>query len=211
MTENYNDDKPEDKVWYKNPLVLISNMDEFFPTNDLSKINKINAIVRFALYYSLIIIICKLDSKWLSISVLLIIISLFLGSTEQFSDNMMDAKDKVCFHPKPNNPFMNFTLYDHMKNPNRKEACGYDNVKQDVRNAYKSRLHADELDIWGHNITDRNFYTMPSTTIVNDQTKFAEWAYKSTFENGGNCKEYGGSCLLAIDPRYQKGRVVMVE
>ena len=56
MTENYNDDKTEDKLWYKNPIVLISNMDEFFPTNDLSKINKINAIVRFASYYSIIII-----------------------------------------------------------------------------------------------------------------------------------------------------------
>ena len=57
MTENYNDDKPKDKIWYKNPIVLISNMDEFFPTNDLSKINKINAIFRFALYYSIIIIV----------------------------------------------------------------------------------------------------------------------------------------------------------
>jgi hypothetical protein len=46
---------------------------------------------------------------------------------------------------------------------------------------------------------------------VNDQTKFAEWVYKSTFENGGNCKESGESCLLAIDPRYQKGRVVKIK
>jgi len=204
MTENY-------KLWYKNPLVLINNMDEFFPTNDLSKPNKINAIARFSLYYSIIIIICRLDSKWLSISLLLLLISLFLGSTELFADDILDKKDKVCFHPKPNNPFMNFTLYDNMLNPNRKEACNYENVKQDIRNAYKSRLNADELDIWGHNITDRNFYTMPSTTIVNDQNKFAEWTYKSTYENGGNCKELGESCLLAIDPRYQKGRIVKVE
>lgn len=212
MSKNYNDDKTEDKLWYKNPIVLISNMDEFFPTNDLSKINKINAIFRFALYYSIIIIVCRLDSKWLSVSILLVMMSLFLGSTEPFAGNISDdVKDKTCFHPKPNNPFMNFTLYDNMKNPKRKAACNYDNVKQDIRKSYKSRLNADELDIWGHNISDRNFYTMPNTTIVNDQTKFAEWVYKSTFENGGNCKEYGDSCLLAIDPRYQKGRVVKLE
>jgi hypothetical protein len=205
----YNNDN---KIWYKNPSILISNIDEFFPTNDLSKIGKINAIARFAIYYSIIIIICKLDSKWLSISVLLLLISLFLGTTETFINNVSDdIKDKTCFHPKSNNPYMNFTLYDNMTNPNRKEACNYNNVKQDIRNAYKSKLYADELDIWGRNISDRNFYTMPSTTIVNDQTKFAEWVYKSTFENGGNCKESGESCLLAIDPRYQKGRVVKIK
>jgi hypothetical protein len=208
MTENYNDDN---NIWYKNPLILFSNMDEFFPTNDLSKLNKINSIIRFAIYYSTIIIICKLDSKWLSVSIILVLISLFLGSTEPFEGEVSDStKDKVCFHPKPNNPFMNFTLYDNMTNPNRNEACNYDNVKKDIRKAYRSKLNADELDIWGHNISDRNFYTMPNTRIVNDQTKFAEWAYKSTFENGGNCKEFGESCLLAIDPRYQKGRIVKV-
>jgi hypothetical protein len=206
MTENYND-----KVWYKNPIVLISNMDEFIPTNDLSRIDKINAITRFAIYYSIIIIICRLDSKWLSVSVVLILLSLFLGSKESFIDNISNTKDNVCYYPKPNNPFMNFTLYDNMKNPNRKAACNYSNVKQDIRNAYKSNIHADALDIWGRNITDRQFYTMPSTTVVNDQTKFAEWVYKSTFENGGNCKELGDSCLLAIDPRYQKGRIINVE
>ena len=208
MTSNQND-----KLWYNNPLILLNNMDEFFPTNDLSKINKINSIIRFALYYSIIIIVCKLDSKWLSVSLILVIISLFLGYSEPFTDDndQSNDQDKVCFMPKPNNPFMNFTLHDNMTNPDRKEACKYDDVKIKIRKAYKSRLNADELDIWGHNVTDRNFYTMPSTTIVNDQTKFAEWAYKSTFENGGNCKEQGESCLLAIDPRYQKGRIIKVE
>jgi hypothetical protein len=208
MNKNYVDDY--NIVWYKKPLKLFSNMDEFFPTNDLSKISKINAIARFALYYSIIIIICRLDTKWLSVSVLLLVISLFLGYSDPFSNSAADIKDQTCFHPKPNNPFMNFTLNDNVTNPNRKQACNYKDVKQDIRNIYKSKLNADELDIWGHNISDRNFYTMPSTTIVNDQTKFAEWTYKTTFENGANCKESGESCLLALDPRYQKGRIINI-
>jgi hypothetical protein len=44
-------------LWYNNPQVLMNNLVEFVPTNNLSKEEKINAIARFAIYYGLIIFI----------------------------------------------------------------------------------------------------------------------------------------------------------
>jgi hypothetical protein len=48
-----------DDIWYNNPGVLLSNLNEFYPSNDLTRVEKINAIARLAVYY--IILINKYD------------------------------------------------------------------------------------------------------------------------------------------------------
>ena len=47
---------------------------EFYPKKDMSKIDKAYAIIRFAIYYGIIICVFNLDSKWLAISILLYIL-----------------------------------------------------------------------------------------------------------------------------------------
>jgi hypothetical protein len=41
--------------WFKNPIILLQNTNEFFPKKDYNKIQKVNAIARLAIYYSIII------------------------------------------------------------------------------------------------------------------------------------------------------------
>ena len=43
------------KIWYKYPEILLKDLNEFIPNNNLSKSNNINAIARFAIYFSFII------------------------------------------------------------------------------------------------------------------------------------------------------------
>jgi hypothetical protein len=199
---------PKKILWYENPSVLIKNIDVFIPTNDLSRVEKINALARFAIYYSLAIIIFNLDSKWFSVAVVILLLSLFLGCTEPFTNT--NILSNTCQHPTPNNPFMNYTLADGMTNPERKSACKYEDVKPEIRKHFRSKMHADQSDIFGRNITERNFYIMPNTRMINDQTEAAKWFF-NIYEAGSTCKENGENCLLAIDPRYQKGRVIIKE
>ena len=42
-------------LWYNNPVILFEDMNEFFPTNDLNRIQKVNAIARLAIYYLILI------------------------------------------------------------------------------------------------------------------------------------------------------------
>ena len=42
-------------LWYNNPAILFQDMNEFFPTNDLDRIQKINAIARLAIYYLILV------------------------------------------------------------------------------------------------------------------------------------------------------------
>ena len=188
------------ELWYNNPKILLDNMHQFFPNNDFSRIEKINAIARFSIYYTILVLIFKQDTKWLSISVILLAISYYLGYYENF-DTVIN-KNKFCTMPTKDNPFMNFTITDLMDNPDRLPACPYDDVKDDIKKEFSKGVILDPVDLWGRNISDRNFFTMPWTTVTNDQSGFAQWAYG----NSGECKTYGKNCDKNRDNSYNQGR-----
>jgi len=186
-------------LWYNNPQVLFDNWLDFFPTNNLSRDEKINAIARFAIYYGILIFIFKQDSKWFAISVILLLISYYLGYYETFEEI---KRDEDCVGATKKNPFMNFTLDDFINNTDRKEACPYEKVKEKMRNEFRKDIVEDPADLWGQNISDRQFFTMPWTTIVNDQTGLGKWLYGKA----GECKNLGLNCDKNRDNRYHQGR-----
>jgi hypothetical protein len=125
-----------------------------------------------------------------------------------------------CSKPTINNPFMNYTLgeslnttstldlrskndkYKNLSDTIRLPACNYDDVKNEIRQKFRSMVYTDLTDLWGKYISDRNFYTMPNTGIVNNQVEFANWCYN--MKDSGTCKITGKNCLKYIDPRYQQ-------
>ena len=56
------------------------------------------------------------------------------------------------------------------------------------------------LDIFNKNITQRQFYTMPVTTIPNEQTKFANWLYATP----PTCKEGNGDQCVKYNLEFLK-------
>jgi hypothetical protein len=94
-----------------------------------------------------------------------------------------------CRHPTIDNPFMNYTIFTSDK----LSACPNEKVKNEIQKSFNESIKtsSDPSDIWNRHITDRNFYTMPNTHIVNNQKDFALWCYGNT----GNCKTYGNKCL----------------
>ena len=115
-----------------------------------------------------------------------------LLSTEKFlEDKNLDIIDnKICTKPTVDNPFMNPTLNDIKYNSNKPNACSIDNSKINnlINDSFYSRVFREAGDIYGKLSSERQFYTVPSTTIPNDQTSYAEWLYK----RGKTCKENNG-------------------
>lgn len=184
--------------WFNNIFMLFQNMNEFFPKKEFNKIQKVNAIARLSFYYSVLICIFKLDTKYLSLSFCLLLLSYYLGSI----DFLVNTNNKKCTEPTENNPFMNFTIGDQIINPNKPAACPVDSVRKDQIKKYRLFAYPDPKDLFGKVITDRNFYTMPSTTIVNDQEGFAKFVYNDF----GKCKSEGKDCLKHRDNRFHRGR-----
>jgi hypothetical protein len=195
------------QLWYQNPLILLNNLGHFLPNKDLSREEKINAIARLAIYLAIIIIIFRLDSKWLSISAIILIITFLLGYVEKFTTLNRTIDPTVCTHPTESNPFSNYTIDDLIESRDKPPACPYDKVKKEMREKFRSNIYSDSSDIWGKFISDRNYYTMPNTEIVNRQTEFAEWC----FGNSGECKTTGKNCLKVRDPVYHRGRITTLD
>ena len=186
--------------WYNDINILMKDPMEFFPSFHFDDNRKINAIARFAIYFAIFIILFNRSQKWLSLSILLLITSLFIGTTEGFSNEIVGNKDK-CVKPTIDNPYMNFTLNDYYNNPDRPSNCPINKVRKDIKEKFLHRVVPDPADLWGQNIGDRSFYTAPNTRIVNDQKGFAEWCYGTI----GECKSDGKNCLKRALTRTSNG------
>lgn len=86
----------------------------------------------------------------------------------------------VTTWPAPNNPYMNVLVHEVKYNPTRAGAADVDCpvVKETLENYYRVQWWADPTDVYGKSQDQRMFYTMPSTSIPNDQASFQDWLYK---------------------------------
>jgi len=156
------------KIWFNNLSILIDLNDDY------TRIGIINKLAQASILIIIIIVIFNINYKYYSIAIIFLLISLYLGFTYKLEEQFTD---KICHMPTKDNPFMNYTIGDLISNPNRLEACKYDDVKKKIKDNFKSHLYTDYSELWGKFISDRNFYTMPNTDIINDQTNFALWCY----------------------------------
>lgn len=96
--------------------------------------------------------------------------------------------NRLCIKPTKDNPFMNPNLLNNT-NPNNK-ACNIQikKIKNKINDYFKTPVFKDVTDIYDRKFSERQFYTMPATTIPNDQESFSKWLYAT----GKTCKENNG-------------------
>ena len=168
-------------VWTKNPQVLLSkdNLQYFIPTEDMTYIEKINAITRFIIYGSFLLFLVRGESLILLLPIVSMIIIYFLVSwglgIDELKESFNNEKKSECTSPTLNNPFMNVMITDSR---NREVACNYtEETKNQIEDAFNSNLYKDTNDLFGRNNSQRQFYTTPNTSIPNNQKEFANWLY----------------------------------
>lgn len=128
----------------------------------------------------------------------------FTGNIEQYHEMDEMLQKTQCVTPTVDNPFMNVSLGDYNTMPNR-EVCGdvLDNqvLKNDIGHKFHNNLYQDVGDIWDRNNSQRQFYTMPNTSIPNKQKEFALWLYN----RGPTCKEGNGyQCFANMHHPHEK-------
>tara|TARA_B110000902_G_scaffold265721_1_gene350847 strand:+ start:866 stop:1459 length:594 start_codon:yes stop_codon:yes gene_type:complete len=188
------------KTWYENPTVLLNSWNILPFTKNITK--NINSLARLAFIMMILINISNLSQKYHSIPIILLIFSFIMKPIENFS--VKKKKYENCRFPTKENPFMNFTAGEYIKNPKAKPACPRDeDVKKACREKFlEGRKDYNVTDFFNRNHSDIAFYTMPVTTAINDQKGFA----KKLFGDGGLCRSYGKNCLKNIDNKYHRSR-----
>ena len=101
--------------------------------------------------------------------------------------------------PTPRNPFMNVLIDEIKYNPNRPAAASVmdPNIQISLDDFFRTEFARDPTDVFGRNQSQRQFITMPSTSIPNDVDSYQKWLYKIP---GKTCKEGGReACLPGTD------------
>lgn len=94
----------------------------------------------------------------------------------------------VVTRPTAANPFMNVLLDEIKYNPTRPSADSASDPNNQVilDDFFRVQWTSDPTDVFGRSQSQRQFYTMPSTSIPNDQGSFQNWLYLIP---GKTCKE----------------------
>lgn len=130
-----------EELWYKNPGVLFKNLDEFIPKKEYNNLQKINSLARLSMYYTISILLLKFDTKWLIISIIILIHSIKLSN--KIKEEYIDLKNnkivnKDCTEPTKNNPHMNMLPYT---DPKRKEAC---KISDDIKVKITEKIYEND-------------------------------------------------------------------
>jgi hypothetical protein len=123
------------------------------------------------------------------------------GPADIILDERKISKDGVFGEPESSNPFGNFMISDYKNNPHKKPAPPAFNESVNNRILAEAKAMVAELNPGQPDISDklfkdlgeqyvfeqslRQFTSNPSTTLVNDQTGFADFCYGSMT----SCKE----------------------
>jgi len=196
-----------DPFWSNDPAILFdpNRLIEFFPTADMNNVEKLNAISRFFIYLSVVLFVVYRNYNlfFIAIVALTIIYIIYyneakklITSQEQFEDQIKDELSikketpikvnelgDVCQSPTPSNPFMNVLITDYTDNPNRPPACAYNDTQaNEERDKYFNyNLYKDVEDVWERRNSQREYVTLPGTTIPNDRDSFMKWCWKTTY------------------------------
>ena len=104
------------------------------------------------------------------------------------NDNDLDIiNNEKCVKPTQENPFMNPSLIGIN---NKYNSCSIENkhIKDNIDYFFNKNVFRETDDIYDKSLLDRQFYTVPSTSIPNNREKLASWLY----ERGPTCKENNG-------------------
>lgn len=110
-----------------------------------------------------------------------------------------DAADKIVIDiigssertvPTGPNPYMNVLINEISEYPKKPPAKYLSSSGSDgkslIDSQFENRVYSDPGDVWNRNQSQRQFYTMPSTSIPNDRDSYQNWLYRVP---GKTCKE----------------------
>jgi hypothetical protein len=158
--------------WYTEPSVLFSKDTwyMFVPQPNMTVKSALNAVVRFSVYLSILLLLTSRDPWYLLFIPTVMLATIFLEKwfpqakkiTESFVSSY-EGEDRSL--PTTDNPFMNAPLTDINDNPERPPAADVTDVavRDKVNQAFAqtSNIYMDTSDVFDLVQSQRNFHTVP--------------------------------------------------
>ena len=189
------------KAWFEDPqqLTRSDQVLQFWPTNEQTPEDRINASSRFIIYACCIIYLTRRDPRIFVLgSTLLGVLYVMYKMIKEGYGISVNGDERGCQMPTIDNPMGNVLMTDYTDAPNRLEACYASSVKPFIKNYLDDRIPYDAgrsrspLPQYQRNASARQFVTAPVSNIPGDQTAFAEWCYGP--KNGRDCRSNPEMC-----------------
>lgn len=205
--------------WFEDPLILLKQkyIMELIPKNEMSRNQKLNAVMRVVLGLTIIGYAISRRTAILISAFLVGVISIVYwwnGSRyekeaikeglEAMNQTRFSTPELELTKPTKENPMMNIRVNDILDNPTRAPALPSfdpkvekeinDKTKDFVTEQFNSDpkirelLFSDLVETIKFDDSMRNFHSMPSTSLPNDQGAFAQFCYGDQ----PSCKEGDG-------------------
>lgn len=189
-----------EQIWFKDPAVLFApdQWSRFVPTKSMSTVQALNAVVRFSVYFSVILFLAtQITGYLLAIPAVMgatvVLFTLFPhGRVLETFKAAVSGKQYTM--PTAANPFMNPLLTEITDNPDRLDAAPV--IRRDVQAGIMKSfqqttdIYMDTSDLFDQASAIMPFHTLQSATIPNDQDGFLKWLAK-----GLNEPDYSSSFL----------------
>jgi hypothetical protein len=182
-----------EEIWFKNPGVLIQldKLTKFFPHKDMSKEEKLNAIVRFGLYLSILLYIYNNNYNNLYIIIIVLGITYFIYTNKNLNI-LGGSQQKEYTYSTVDNPLKNRLV--HELSTNKPPAISNECDKKQVSENLNSKLYRSVGDCGDNQHSQRQWFTVPDPTAGD----FAKWLYdKPSCKSGDK-----DTCVENIDNRY---------
>lgn len=180
--------------WFEDYKILYEddNWKKVIPTNEMTLNEKLNALMRLSIGIALIQYILTHDTKYIYIPVIVGLVTILIHQNKSLKENMENESEiKATIEPTKDNPFMNFNIItDERERGGATNSYNNEKIQEDIEENFNHDLFRDVGDLYGKSNSQRQFYTMPATTMPNDQTSFAKWC----FNTGPTCKEQSINC-----------------
>ncbi len=197
----------DEPFWAQDPYALFrtDRLASILPRPGAPLAEQLNAVMRFALYYGLLLLVFQRSASAAYLPLLVAGVTFLVWRADQQRDAALAERmqalalepDRVTgelrVRPTRDNPFMNVLVSDYERFPTRPSAADITDpdVAARAERSFDHDLYRDQSDVWNRVTSSRNWYTVPSTRVPNDQRGFAEWCFKT----GPTCKEgKGQSC-----------------
>ncbi len=192
--------KDNEKFWIEDPKILFCNNNYYkiLPKKNMTLVQFFNCLSRILIYLLIICLVISNVTKCIYIPIIAIIMIIIIYyivknnkniNMEKFTqstDNTNDDIEKNIQSTNVSDKVESKTLF-----PNVTMASLMD------ENSFSQKYLVNNQDLFKD---ERSFYTLPSTTIPNDQDGFARWIYRLP----ETCKENTNQCLRYEDIRFNR-------
>ena len=173
--------------WFNKPSELFRSdkISSFWPNDQQSAAERVNASTRCILYLTCILYLIKRDLRIFLLAFLAIGLLFIMTKSMNVKEpgTSVDSDSPDCQVPTAENPLANVLLTDYTDDPNRPGACWYPTVKPEVEEYLDNTVKfgpartRSPVAKYQRKAFARQFMSGPVTTIPGDQTAFAEWCY----------------------------------